>query len=159
MPRERTRRAYLDIETDWSGKPTVVGVYVDRRMIQLVGKDVTKKAILDTLEGATMVYTYWGHRFDLPKLKQHLGLDIRKLFDTCDLATNCHRANLYGGLKVTEKALGIKRKLPDIDGRDAMVLWESWKNGRNKESLRKLLVYNSEDCKNLAVLRRRLGVD
>ena len=157
MVRKKRVAAYLDIETDWHQIPTVVGVYREGRMLQLVGEEITREHVLEMLDGVDVIYTFWGHRFDMPRIRATLDLDLRALYETVDLADACHRANLYGGLKKVEKEMCIERELPDIDGKMAMALWESWCTGGNERSLEKLLIYNAEDCKNLETLMAKLA--
>ena len=49
--------------------------------------------------------------------------------------------------------LGINRKLKDVDGYRAVLLWYDYVNNNNKQALRMLLEYNQEDVVNLRVLR------
>ncbi len=67
----------------------------------------------------------------------------------------CWRRDLYGGLKAVERKLGIRRSLPDLNGRDAMRLWAAYMERDEEEALVMLLQYNREDVENLALLRAR----
>ncbi|MXZ92101.1 MAG: exonuclease [Chloroflexi bacterium] len=155
--------AYLDIETTGFiggySYPTVVGIAIDFpgdwTVEQLVGEDITPAAIEHVLEGVTTIYTYNGGSFDLPFLAWKPGIDLRRNFRHQDLMHDCHRANLYGGLKVVERRLSIKRKLPDVDGRVAVDLWHKYQAG-DKAALQTLLEYNLEDVENLPILRHKL---
>lgn len=154
--------AYLDIETTGltpdRAVPTVVGIAVDFpgdwMVSQLVGRDITREAILHLLEGATTIYTYNGSRFDLPFLARKPGVDFGR-FGQHDLMYDCWKAGHYGGLKVVERKLGIKRNLPDVDGRVAVDLWHRYQRG-DGAALDTLLEYNREDVENLYTLRQRL---
>ena len=155
--------AYLDIETTglspYNSSPTVVGIAIDFpgdwTVEQLVGEDITRDAILHVLEGVTTIYSYNGSRFDLPFLARKPGVDFRR-FAQHDLMYDCWKANLYGGLKAVEQKLGIKRKLPDLRGSDAVVLWRQYQHG-DKSALQTLLAYNREDVENLPTLRQKLA--
>ena len=155
--------AYLDIETTGfiggSSYPTVVGVAIDFpgdwTVEQLVGDDITPAAIEHVLEGVTTIYTYNGASFDLPFLAWRPGIDLSRRLEHRDLMHDCHRANLYGGLKVVERKLRIKRKLPDVDGKEAVNLWHQYRRGESA-ALDTLLEYNREDVENLYTLRQRL---
>lgn len=66
--------AYLDIETtglscQYAGI-IVIGIYLvnsgDSRLVQLVGKEVTKENLIESINGVDTIYTYNGSRFDLP---------------------------------------------------------------------------------------------
>ena len=69
-------RAYLDIETSYSGHITVIGIFrPPDALVQMTYPDISCEALLNALDGAEEVITYWGHRFDLPViLKQWCGL-------------------------------------------------------------------------------------
>jgi uncharacterized protein YprB with RNaseH-like and TPR domain len=149
-------RAYLDIETSYSGHITVVGIFrPPGNLLQITYPDISREALLDALAGAEEIVTYWGHRFDLPVIARALGVNLRRLFRSRDLADHCHRHGLYGGLKVVEQALGIGRRTDGLNGADAMRLWEEWRKGR-AEALRTLLKYNEDDVVNLYLLEKEL---
>ncbi len=156
--------AYLDIETTglspWYNDVTVVGLCVVRseqiEFVQFVGGDITIPSILEALDDVMVIYTYNGSRFDLPFLKIRLGLDLVEYFTHHDLMYDCWQCNLYGGLKSVEKQLGIERKLPEVNGFDAVKLWWRYLDLFDLESLDKLLEYNREDTLNLKILRERL---
>jgi len=153
--------AYLDIETtglSWLyGDITVIGIYLtdggDSRLVQLVEWDITRDNLLEALEGVHTIYTYNGHRFDLPFIQSYLGIDLASQYHHHDLMYDCWRNNLYGGFKAVEQQLGISRKLKGIAGREAVVLWWRYRNNNDKSALATLLKYNEEDAVNLKALR------
>lgn len=150
-------RSYLDIETAWDGRITVVGMMrEDRGMLQLVGRDVTAEAITEFLDGAEPLHTYNGHRFDLPKIREALTLDLRRRYACRDLMHDCWRLKLFGGFKKVEEKLGIARTTAGVDGIQAMQLWARHVEADDRDALDLLLSYNREDVSNLAVLRERL---
>ena len=158
--------AYLDIETtglscEYAGI-TVVGIYlvngVDDRLVQLVGMDVTRDNLLESLYGVNKIYTYNGSRFDLPFIEGALGTDLAALFGHRDLMYDCWRCNLKGGFKAVEQQLGIPRRLQGVSGWDAVRLWWQYLDYGDLEALATLLEYNREDVMNLKVLRERLGI-
>lgn len=149
-------RSYLDIETSYHGEITVVGIYRHPHdLVQIVLPEINADAVMDALEGTEELITYWGHRFDLPVIKGHLGIDLRKCFESTDLADRCHEHGLYGGLKSVERELGIGRVTEGVTGKDAMRLWHEWTLGCD-ESLARLLKYNEEDVVNLYLVEREL---
>ena len=156
--------AYLDIETtglSWCRHQiTVVGVYLVEgeagRLAQLVGDEVSERTVLQVLEGVQSIYTYNGSRFDLPFIQARLGLDLDTMFYHQDLMYDCWRSNLKGGLKAVERTLKIPRERPDLDGRDAVILWRRYQEYGDLHSLWVLLKYNQEDVTNLKVLREKL---
>lgn len=158
--------AYLDIETTglapWYAGLTVIGLYLvngsRKRMVQLVGEEITGDSLLESLEGADKIYTYNGRRFDLPFIHGALGIDLESIFHHHDLMFDCWRCNLRGGFKAVEQQLGISRQLKGITGLDAVRLWWRYRNDDDQDALKTLLEYNREDVMNLEVLRERLAV-
>lgn len=150
-------KAYLDIETSFSGKITVIGIYHESdSLLQLVGDDITPGNLMSSLDTISTIVTYNGTRFDLPVIKNRLGTDLKKHFLSLDLMYECWRQNLYGGLKKVEEQLGITRKSQGIDGWEAMQLWERYVNSNDLQALHTLLNYNRDDVLNLPILEKRL---
>lgn len=156
--------AYLDIETTGLSPLysdiTVIGIYLesldDERFIQLVGEEITPYNLMLVLEKVKDLYTYNGSRFDLPFIKVKLNLDLNKKFVHHDLMFTCWSKNLYGGLKAVERKLGIERRLKDVDGRMAVILWYRYVMLKDEYALEMLLEYNREDVYNLKLLRKKL---
>lgn len=149
-------KAYLDIETSYWGEITVLGIFrPPSDLTQLTHPDISREALLGALDGTGEVITYWGHRFDLPVINRCLGVNLRRVFASTDLADHCHRHGLYGGLKIVEQVLGIRRRSEGLSGADAMRLWEEWRRG-DRRSLRRLLTYNEDDVVNLYLLEKEL---
>ena len=157
--------AYLDIETTGLSphynQLTVVGISVDdgvsERLVQLVGEEITGTRVLEPLEGVETLYTYNGSGFDIPFLKKRLGIDLAEGYRHLDLMYSCWARNLYDGLKAVERRLGIRRRLPDIDGMGAVRLWHRYRAAQDRKALRTLLEYNQEDVLNLKTLRQMLN--
>lgn len=158
--------AYLDIETTGlstlNGEITVIGVHLEdssqNGFIQLVGDEITHSRLKDIVGNTQVLYTYNGSRFDLPFIREKLGIDLSESCQHRDLMYSCWKKNLYGGLKSVERQLGIQRKLTDIDGWVAVQLWTDYVQFNDRESLLRLLAYNREDVHNLKVLRYKLNV-
>ena len=156
--------AYLDIETtglSWlDAEITVVGLYLvdgsDSRLLQLVGKEITRDSLLEALKMVQTIFTYNGSRFDLPFINASLGIDLSGLFIHRDLMYDCWQCNLYGGFKAVEAQLGIRRQLKGIRGWDAIMLWQRYSDYGDQNALALLLEYNREDVINLKALRERL---
>ena len=159
-----TTEAYIDIETTgltFSGSEiTVVGIYLCRgeenEFVQFIGRDICADVIMETLEGVDIIYTYNGSRFDLPFIHSQCGINLAGLFRHRDLMFDCWKKNLYGGLKGVEKQLGVPRKLPDMNGFEAVKLWWKYVDTFDLEALDKLCAYNKEDVVNLKTLRDML---
>jgi uncharacterized protein YprB with RNaseH-like and TPR domain len=156
--------AFLDIETtglqpDYC-EITVVGIYltdgVTERCVQIVGEKICGDAILESLDGVQNLYTYNGHRFDLPFIHSRHGVNLESSYKHCDLMHHCWRKNLYGGLKAVERSLGIERRLTEVNGLEAIRLWWRYVNDYDRTALQTLLEYNKEDIVNLKILRDML---
>ena len=156
--------AYLDIETTGPSADfceiTVVGIYLVQdgytRFVQLVGDDITEEGLLEVLDGVDTIYTYNGKRFDLPFIRERLGLNLEAEFHHHDLMYDCWRNSLYGGFKAVERQLGIPRRLTGMSGFQAVMLWWRYVNDDDRAALELLLEYNREDVLNLKALRQSL---
>ena len=165
MARKAITEAYLDIETTGLAPPyadiTVIGVYLvdgnEEKFVQLVGRDCTRENVLKALEGVETIYTYNGKRFDLPFIRDTLGVDLSGHFAHRDLMFDCWECNLYGGFKKVEIQLGISRELKGLNGYDAVILWEKYQRHGDETALEMLLHYNKEDVVNLKALREKLN--
>jgi len=147
---------YLDGETNWQRELTVVGIYGSSiGLIQLVGEQIDSEALEAVLPTQGKLYTFNGHSFDLPVVRKQLGLALRQRFDSIDLMHVCRKRGLRGGQKLVEKQLGFRRVLPDMDGRDAIVLWERYLRGDTR-ALSTLLQYNGEDIAGMMRIKKHL---
>ncbi len=159
-------RAYVDIETTGLNRYkydlTVVGICLEqgrsRKVIQLYDSTLTRRNLLDAVKGADTLYTFNGERFDIPFIEHHLGLNLARRLEHCDLMYHCWNRGLWGGQKSVEYQLGISRKSAGLDGFDAVRLWWEHRDNGNRRALSRLLQYNAEDVTNLAHIRRKLGV-
>ncbi|HEY3373747.1 MAG TPA: ribonuclease H-like domain-containing protein [Candidatus Aquicultor sp.] len=152
-------RAYLDIETSFSNKLTVIGLYIadTGELIQMVGGAIAPDELMHHLRHVERIYTYNGNRFDLPVIHQHLGVNLRKSHESRDLMYDCWHNNLKGGLKAVEKALGISRDIFGKGEDDPRILWRRYRRHRDTDALERLLWYNREDTLNLVLLEERLN--
>ncbi|HOW27502.1 MAG TPA: ribonuclease H-like domain-containing protein [Elusimicrobiota bacterium] len=156
---KHTDYAFLDIETDWSQRITVIGIYrTGQDPIQWIAPHFPVDEIRNTLRGTKKFFTYNGSRFDLPVILRQLQVDLEKEFRHQDLMFDCWARSLYGGLKRVETALGIHRDTEGVDGRVALILWDRYTKNRDKEALDLLLRYNREDIVNLETLARKLEI-
>jgi len=160
---ENRKEAYLDIETTsiqpGDGIITVIGIYltdgIEEKFEQLIDEEITYRNLLNALEGADIIYTYNGTKFDLPFIKEHIGIDLGNYFQHRDLMYDCLERGLYGGLKKIEEILGIERETAGINGEMAVKLWERYKAG-DRNALEILLKYNREDVMALKILKEIL---
>lgn len=149
---------YLDIETSWAGSITVIGTYArERGVVQLVGDQVTREALLDLVPPGSGLVTFNGHCFDLPVIRRELGVDLRAQCDSRDLRFLGKKVGLTGGLKAIEVQLGIERRLAGMNGMDALYLWDRYRRDGDRHALATLLAYNEEDVVNLPVLESHIA--
>ncbi len=145
----------MDIETTGTGLGrdaiTVVGVHDGRRAHAFVrGIDLDRAPA--ALARYPMLVTYNGARFDFPFLRRawprfrFQGIHL-------DLVDPLHRLGFYGGLKATERAVGLERsdETQGLSGADAVDLWTLYERG-DEDALDLLLAYNREDIANLRPL-------
>lgn len=150
--------AYLDIETSWEKTITIIGIYRSGEgTTQLIAPEISRENLLQALEGAERLFTYNGSGFDLPVIRQWLGIDLASHVPHRDLMHDCRKHKLKGGLKGVERTLGIHRDTEGVDGLQAMRLWAAYQTG-DREALELLLLYNKEDCVNLEAVASKLGV-
>ena len=145
---------YLDIETDYENRISVIGLY-ERSIgfVQLVGDRVTYQRLVRALPEVDNLFTFNGNSFDLPRIRKQLRLDLHQRFDSIDLRWECYRVGWTGGQKAIEAKLGIRRNLPGLDGRRAQLLWYRFKKRGDEDALQKLLLYNREDIMNMIRIR------
>lgn len=148
---------YLDIETNYSGEITVVGMYAKSiGLVQLIRPQISKRELLDALPKVDRLYTYNGHCFDLPVIRNQFGVNLRERYESIDLRFACQRIGWKGGLKRVEQQLGIQRKFPEVDGMAAVWLWQEYWIENDQRALKTLLAYNREDVLNLIKIRKAL---
>ena len=143
---------FLDIETSgYYGDVTVVGAYdgFDTKMF-VKGFNLDTNALKQVLSQYKLLVTFNGSSFDLPVLERyHKG--CVPTIPHLDLRHACSKLGLVGGLKKIEKTLGIKRgdEVSEMDGSEAVYLWNMWKSTKDQKYLDLLVKYNEEDIINL----------
>lgn len=155
----KPKAVYLDIETTGeppaSGEVTVVGLYADGCLTQLVrGDSLTEARLTRVLAPYDLIVTFFGSVFDLPYLREKFpGLTLDQ--PHMDLCFAARRLGLAGGLKHIEAQMGLERAddVQGLDGWEAVRLWNEWQRGR-ADSLERLLHYNAADVRNLEPLAR-----
>ncbi len=116
----------------------VVKNYINGQNLWDFIADITKSSI---------IVTYNGTKFDIPFIKKYFGVSLN-LFHI-DLCPVLHKLGYYGGLKKSERMLGIKRQVEDVTGKDAVELWNLYKNQNDKNALNQLILYNTQDVLSL----------
>ncbi len=96
----------------------------------------------------------WGSIF--PVIAAQLGVVLDQEFAHVDLCPECWRKGLWGGLKVVEQSLGLKRKLPGKDGKWADEMWKKYETTRDEAIKKEVLAYNQEDVMMLRAVEEAL---
>jgi hypothetical protein len=148
------RIAYLDIETTGDSPQessiTVIGLY-DGVQPQVYVQGQNLSCFAEEIEEFTLLVTYNGKLFDLPFLRQELGIPLAQAH--IDLRYPLAALGYKGGLKKIERSLGIEREGPLalLDGWCAVLLWQYHQQGE-AGALETLLRYNLEDVIHLPAL-------
>jgi uncharacterized protein YprB with RNaseH-like and TPR domain len=143
---------FFDIETTGLDAErnvvTTASFHIDGETTTLVrGDDLTPGNVAAVLDGADIVVSYNGRRFDAPFIEADLGVEVER--PHIDLMYLCRRLGLTGGLKEVEKSLGVGREgSEDVDGREAVRLWHAYEDG-DTDALERLVRYNRYDAENL----------
>ncbi len=146
--------AYLDIETTGLDSRhdhvTTVAVY-DGVEVMVFVHDDNLDQLPACLERYPLLITYNGATFDLPFLRQQLGIPLKQAH--IDLRYVLASLGYAGGLKACERAMGLDRgELADVDGYLAVLLWHDYRSSGDPRVLETLLAYNVADVLNLAAI-------
>jgi uncharacterized protein YprB with RNaseH-like and TPR domain len=145
---------FLDIETTGLSRHsaiTVVGLARQGRFKALIrGRDLTRGALAEEMEGARLLVTFNGASFDLPMLRARFPLPSLEI-PHVDLRYVARKAGMVGGLKRIERQLGLRRdrEFAMMTGEDAVHLWHLWERRGNEKALDLLVRYNEADVLNL----------
>lgn len=152
----------LDIETNGympgsGGYITIIGMYDGNSYKSFIrGVNLTISEIDNELRNYKYLITFYGAVFDIPFIQKTMhGVNFNILhFDIC---FGARKTGFKGGLKRLEKEFGLQRNefVKDMDGYDAVRLWEYAKQG-SKEAFELLLLYNKEDTVNLFKLAEKI---
>ncbi len=154
----RDHACFFDIETTGLDHHTSVVTTVtlhqngDTRTL-VRGDDLTAANLRAAFEDAGLLVTFNGARFDIPFLQNCFKISLDR--PHIDLMPTCRAAGLSGGLSDVERALGIGRELPDVDGREAVRLWHDHERGVDG-ALDRLIAYNREDTVNMVPVLERV---
>ena len=151
--------AYLDIETaglDVAAPVTVIAIFQTGRCACYVG-DLNLTKALGHLKRISLLVTFNGSTFDLPCIKRAFQIPTLQI-PHIDLRWVCHHMSLHGGLKSIEQQLAIERprELRDIDGSEAVWLWNQYRATGDGKALQKLVRYCAADTLTLRALSARI---
>jgi len=138
--------AFLDIETTglFGGDITTIALY-DGVSIKHYVNGVNLHEFPNDILNYRLLITYNGKSFDIPFIETFFKIRIPQAH--IDLRYPLKSLGLQGGLKGCEKQLGINRdELNDVNGYDAVLLWNEYKKKGNNAVLDTLLAYNIQDA-------------
>jgi uncharacterized protein len=153
LPHVLERVGYLDIETTGlSARDVVTTIALIRSgEPRCFVRGINLDNFLGELPHLSLLVTYNGRSFDLPRLRALFGIDLA--LPHIDLMP-CLRAHGYrGGQKKCEELLGLRR--PEgisQDGKEAVKLWARYEREGDTESLLRLVRYNIQDALALEIL-------
>ncbi len=134
--------AFLDIETAGLARedPPVTAVVLHRNCLNFFVDSVNLEQLPGRLRPLRLLVTFHGRRFDLPRLRYHLGLRYRG--QHIDLVKLVRACGLKGALKSLLRQMGFPwpEGIPTA-GEDAPRLWNSYRQG-DLGALRCLLAYH-----------------
>tara|TARA_B100001971_G_scaffold162689_1_gene153022 strand:- start:16986 stop:17735 length:750 start_codon:yes stop_codon:yes gene_type:complete len=150
----------LDIETEeYDGKIAVVSMSKLHRndvaeTVQLTqGCDLTDDTLFREVHPCSLLITFNGRDFDLPRIKAEYPSAVPDNIPVLDLWILAQAIGLRGGLKLLEKVFNIHRagSARDATGR-THILWKKFVQDDDREALETLLTYAAADSKNLFAL-------
>lgn len=145
-PLVANRAVYLDIETTGlapADPPTTAVIYDGcQPRVFLAGRNL--HTMPRFVPDSSVLVTYNGRRFDLPRLRCHAAIRFRQ--PHLDLAPVLRAAGYGPGLKTCERQLGVSRtRCTGLDGAHAVGLWHRFQTG-DISALGELVAYNVEDA-------------
>lgn len=161
----------LLLELDFD-KKTNIHRLINKRFIQLIGKDCNRENLMKELDNVTEVLGYHcrtkpsGQKgyigYDFGVIGAQLGIILDEQFKCIDLELLAHSVGMYGGLKKLELLIPtiIPRKSGVKDGLEAvkLLLDIASENDKikKKEMWKKVKMYNREDVVNLVYIEQYL---
>jgi len=152
FPEFRDRVAYIDIETNGpkveEGAIITTATLYDGTTVHHYTHGENLRDLRDDLGAYALLITYNGKAFDLPFIEKYFQIRLPQAH--IDLRLLLHSLGITGGLKGSEKQLGIDRgELDGVDGYTAVLLWREYERTGDRRALETLLAYNSADAVNL----------
>ena len=122
---------YLDIETNYSGEITVVGMYSKKMgLVQLLRPQINAEELINALPPVGKLYTYNGHCFDLPvisglsvdSLRRSRKIELEQLKLALDVLHEYARLGLSKSLVPEELHIGEAGRITLTVGKEGMTL-------------------------------------
>lgn len=148
---------FLDIETTGIKPPnahiTVIGCY-DGREMKVFVHGINEREFLDYIKDYSIVVTFNGSCFDIPFLERYFKTSIECA--QIDLRFLLKDLGYSGGLKKIEREAGLSRgnDMEGVTGYTAVLLWNYYKETKDKTAIDSLIHYNLLDTINLEHLLR-----
>ncbi len=153
LPHFRDATGYLDIETTGlaaSDRITTVALWSKGRARAYV-RGMNLGQLLRDLAGLSLLVTFNGASFDLPRLRSEFRINLAK--PHVDLRECLAALGIRGGLKQCEEQLGFtRREAQSLTGADAVQHWRRYEREGHRQSLLALLRYNLQDALSLEIL-------
>jgi uncharacterized protein YprB with RNaseH-like and TPR domain len=157
LPEFQSNLAFLDIETTGLTRTsviTVMGVHINGSQKTFIrGENFSE--FIDAWQHVEILVTFNGTQFDIPFLMREFGLSVHP--PHIDLMHEAKHWGFWGGLKTIEGKLGTIRTADEQGtGSEAIKLWHAFDTTGHRQSLEKLVAYNTGDVRSLLLLSRHL---
>lgn len=153
FPSFKKHVGYLDIETTGlanSDDIVTIALYT-RGRLHIFIRDKNMNEFLRKVRDLSLIVTYNGARFDLPRIRKGFKIDLA--IPHLDLLPVLNGLGFKGGLKACEKKLGINRQVKEVQsGAQAPELWRRYSQDKDELSLKRLILYNLQDVLTLEQL-------
>ena len=149
------KASFFDLETSGLGKEHKITVLIclhkNRLYTYVQGQNLDD--FLNLLDEIDLLISFNGSSFDVPKVLDSFHIP-ELLCPHLDLRWVCFHFGYKGGLKKIEQSLDIHRpqEYADMDGEEAVYLWQLWQKTKKQEFLQKLITYCSLDVVSLKYL-------
>jgi uncharacterized protein len=150
---------YLDIETSGDQQCPEITLIIckHRGSLHTFTAERNLNKFIELLDEIDLLVTFNGASFDVPQIENHFRIPLGHI-PHIDLRWVCYHAQLRGGLKKVENAIGLIRP-PDLigmDGAEADWLWRRYKETGNVALLHRLTRYCAADVIGLEFLSQWL---
>lgn len=153
LPHFLSSVGYLDVETTGlrpADSITTIALHGSRGTRCFV-KGQNSVDFLREVRGLSLLVTYNGGNFDLPRLRREFGINLGT--PHLDLRPCFQALGYSGSLKRCEELMGIHRPVEEaLSGREAVELWRLYEATGDEAALLRLVRYNLRDAMSLELL-------